>query len=87
MGKARAAGMSYETTDFNIGTAERLSERTTMECAADQRTLGHPIFVGELVTHFREHELIDLGDEGKAYSTRNRCKSVLNKWVYLVGSL
>lgn len=25
--------------------------------------------------------LIDLGDDGKAYSTRTRCNSVLNKWV------
>ena len=40
-----------------------------------------PIFMGELVAHFREHELIDLGADGKAYSTRNRCNSVLNRWV------
>jgi len=40
-----------------------------------------PVFIGELVGHFREHELIDLGQEGKAYSTRNRCNSVLNRWV------
>jgi integrase len=40
-----------------------------------------PVFIGQLVGHFREHELIDLGQEGKAYSTRNRCNSVLNRWV------
>jgi integrase len=40
-----------------------------------------PVFVGELVAHFRVHELIDLGEEGKAYSTRHRCNSVLNKWI------
>ena len=39
------------------------------------------IFINELVEHFRENELIDLGEEGKAYSTRHRCNSVLNKWI------
>jgi len=33
------------------------------------------------VDHFRDHELIDLGDEGKAHSTRTRCRSVLNRWI------
>ena len=41
----------------------------------------YPETIGELVAHFRDHELRDLGEEGKAYSTRNRCNSVLNKWV------
>jgi integrase len=39
------------------------------------------VFIGELVEHFREHELIDLGEEGKAYSTRHRCNSLLNRWI------
>src|ERR1035438_3595062 len=65
----------------NFYPDKRVSERTRMEHHTDQQTLGHPILVGELVAHFREHELIDLGDEGKAYSTRNRCNSVLGKWV------
>ncbi len=33
------------------------------------------------MAHFREHELVDRGEEGKAYSTRHRCNSVLNKWI------
>jgi len=37
--------------------------------------------VGELVAHFRVHELVERGDEGKSYSTRHRCLSVLNKWI------
>ncbi len=52
-----------------------------MDSAADQPKVRDPIFVAELVAHFREHELIDLGDQGKAHSTRKRCESVLNKWV------
>jgi integrase len=52
-----------------------------MDNPADQPKSGSPFFVAELVAHFREHELIDLGDQGKAHSTRKRCESVLNKWV------
>jgi len=37
--------------------------------------------VCDLVAHFRLHELVDRGEEGKSYSTRNRCLSVLNKWI------
>jgi integrase len=40
-----------------------------------------PVFIRELVSHFRENELIDRGKDGKAYSTRHRCNSVLNKWI------
>ena len=42
---------------------------------------ANPVLIGELVDHFREHELVDLGQEGKAYSTRHRCNSLLNKWI------
>lgn len=45
------------------------------------RVSADPVFIGELVEHFREHELIDLGEQGKSYSTRHRCNSVLNKWI------
>src|ERR1035437_10207133 len=72
--------MEYEMTEFN-GAEERLAERARTQASADQQGLGKPVFIGELVAHFREHELIDLGDEGKAYSTRSQSNSVLNKWV------
>jgi integrase len=35
----------------------------------------------ELVHHFSEHELVDKGEDGRAYSTRDRCDSVLNCWI------
>ena len=35
----------------------------------------------ELVDHFSAHEQIDKGEEGRAYSTRDRCESVLNCWI------
>jgi hypothetical protein len=37
--------------------------------------------VGEAVEHYKLHELADRGQEGKAYSTRNRKTTVLNRWV------
>ena len=39
------------------------------------------ITMRELVTHFSEHEQVDKGEEGRAYSTRDRCESVLNCWI------
>src|SRR5437879_1999188 len=39
------------------------------------------IAIRDLVAHFCEHELVDRGESGKAYSTRDRCQSVLNTWV------
>lgn len=42
---------------------------------------ANPVFIGELVEHFCELELIDVGEEGKAYSTRHRCGSVLKRWI------
>jgi integrase len=65
----------------HLNPDRRLSGRAGIVKPARQQTPSPPFFVGELVGHFREHELIDLGDEGKAYSTRNRCNSVLRKWV------
>jgi integrase len=73
--------MECEMPGFNDDADGRLAERTRIQACADQQGLGEPVLIGELVAHFREHELIDLGDEGKAYSTRSRCNSVLNKWV------
>lgn len=39
------------------------------------------ITMKELVSHFSEHEQVDKGEEGRAYSTRDRCESVLNCWI------
>ena len=69
------------TVDEPNGNHGQLVRRTKSEPRADQKRAGKAILLGELVVHFREHELIDLGDEGKSYSTRKRCNSVLNKWV------
>jgi integrase len=60
----------------NKRCARRLGEKDVV----DRREVK-PMSLGELVTHFRENELIDRGYEGKSYSTRKRCNSVLSKWV------
>src|SRR5512132_4237776 len=59
------------------GKDERLVSRSHLDLQAAEK----PILISDLVSHFRQHELIDLGQEGKSHSTRNRCNSVLNKWV------
>jgi integrase len=39
------------------------------------------ITMQELGIHFSEHEQVDKGEEGRAYSTRDRCESVLHCWI------
>ena len=39
------------------------------------------ITMKEAVKHYKYHELIDCGQDGKAYSTRNRKTLVLDKWI------
>ena len=39
------------------------------------------ITMKEAVEHYKCHELIDCGKDGKAYSTRNRKTLVLDKWI------
>src|SRR5271157_3707385 len=73
-----------------IGTLEEYPTRKAAESAArvfclDLVDRGSEALVKitmqELVAHFREHELVDRGEEGRAHSTRDRCESVLNRWV------
>jgi integrase len=35
----------------------------------------------QLIQHFREKELVDKGEEGRAWSTRNRYESYLRHWI------
>jgi len=39
------------------------------------------ITMAAAVEHYKLHELADSGQEGKAYSTRNRKTGVLNRWI------
>jgi integrase len=73
-----------------IGTLEEYPTKKAAENAArgfrldlvDQgSTALVQITMKELVDHFSEHEQVDKGEEGRAYSTRDRCESVLNCWI------
>jgi integrase len=73
-----------------IGSLETYRTKTAAEKAAGVfrmtlldkgATALTTITVRELVAHFREQELADRGEQGKAYSTRSRCESVLKTWV------
>jgi integrase len=73
-----------------IGTLEEYPTKEAAEKAARNFRLdlvdrGSAAFaritMKELVNHFTEHEQVDKGEEGRAYSTRDRCESVLNCWI------
>lgn len=73
-----------------IGTLEEYPTKKAAENAArgfrlnlvDQGSAALvQITMKELVDHFSEHEQVDKGEEGRAYSTRDRCESVLNCWI------
>jgi integrase len=48
---------------------------------ADGPTKLNSITLAEAIEHYKINELADHGEEGKAYSTRNRKTQVLNRWV------
>jgi integrase len=73
-----------------IGTLEEYPTKKAAENAArgfrldlvDQGSAALvQITMKELVDHFSQHEQVDKGEEGRAYSTRDRCESVLNCWI------
>jgi hypothetical protein len=74
-----------------IGTVQELPENSKKlqdKLAALRLTINTEgptaltsITMGTLVEHYKNHELVAKGDEGKAYSTRNRLKYSLNKWI------
>jgi integrase len=73
-----------------IGTLEEYPTKKAAENAARVFRLNlvdrgsealAKITMQELVTHFSEQEQVDKGDDGRAYSTRDRCESVLNCWI------
>jgi integrase len=55
--------------------------RLRLNINADGPTELTSITMIEAVEHYKRHELIDCGKDGKAYSTRNRKTLVLDKWV------
>jgi integrase len=72
--------MTDPVIEFKGGSEQSIAEPARIEPSGHHGVEG-PVFISELVAHFCEHELIDRGEEGKAYSTRDRCHSVLNRWI------
>jgi integrase len=73
-----------------IGTPERYKDRAAAESAAgglrlmanaDGPNQLKVVTMEALIQHYRTTELIDNGEEGKSYSTRDRYGSYLNRWV------
>jgi integrase len=66
------------------GKSKKLQDvlaRLRLNINADGPTELTSITMIEAVEHYKRHELIDCGKDGKAYSTRNRKTLVLDKWV------
>jgi len=72
-----------------IGTLEEYKTKA----AAEKAVLGlqlsinthkpefRSVTMGQLIQHFREKELVDRGEEGRAWSTRDRYESYLSHWI------
>jgi hypothetical protein len=39
------------------------------------------IAMGDVIEHFRTKELVDKGEDGRAWSTRDRYESYLDRWI------
>src|SRR5215469_18948253 len=65
----------------NSKRLQDLLARLRLNINSDGPTELTSIAVTEAVEHYKLHELADCGQDGKAYSTRDRKMLVLNKWV------
>ena len=71
-----------------IGTIDQYKDKAAAEKAAmrfrlainstKRNELSNTVTMSQLITHFRDRELIDLGNEGRAYSTRDRYECILD---------
>jgi integrase len=62
-------------------SAERAVRSWRLAVMANQTGTFSGITMNALIDHFREKELMDKGNEGRAWSTRNRYQSYLNCWI------
>ncbi len=74
-----------------IGTLDQYKDKPAAEKAATgfrlainsgkSNELTRSITMSQLIVHFRQRELVDLGEDGRAYSTRDRYESILEAWI------
>jgi integrase len=66
----------------NKAAAQKAATRFRLAINSGARNeLSRTVTMSQLIDHFRERELTDLGDDGRAYSTRDRYDSTLNAWI------
>ena len=74
-----------------IGTIDQYKSKAAAEKAATvfrlainsgkRNELSNTITMSQLIGHFRQRELLDLGEDGRAYSTRDRYECNLKAWI------
>ena len=73
-----------------IGTLDQFRTEAAAEKAAmglrlainsEKKSELNTITMEQLAQHFRDKELVDYGEEGRAWSTRDRYESCLNHWI------
>ena len=73
-----------------IGTLKEYVTKTAAEKAvlglqlainANKPSELRAVTMKQLIQHFREKELVDKGEEGRAWSTRDRYQSYLRHWI------
>ena len=61
--------------------AEKAARNWRLVLRANQDGAVSRITMKALIDHFREKELVDKGEEGRAWSTRDRYEAYLNSWI------
>lgn len=61
--------------------AERAVRNWRLVLRANQDGAASGITMRALIGHFREKELVDKGEDGRAWSTRDRYEAYLNSWI------
>ncbi len=61
--------------------AEKAVRNWRLVLRANQDGAASRITMKAIIDHFREKELVDKGEEGRAWSTRDRYEAYLNSWI------
>jgi integrase len=62
-------------------TAEKAVRSWRLAVSANQAGVVSGVTMQALIDHFRERELVDKGEDGRAWSTRDRYEACLNSWI------
>ncbi len=61
--------------------AEKAVRSWRLAVSANQAGVVSGVIMKALIDHFRERELVDKGEDGRAWSTRDRYEAYLNSWI------